>query len=211
MSVAGQLALCTLCTGSIGGEQTVTAASAASVRRATFADRSEILALQHLSLRVLGRDLYSEHEIDSYLQYTPTLEQHLIEDSTYYVARIGERLAGCGGWSSKKPAYSAATQDHVGSPLKPTAKVRAMYVHPYLARRGVGRQLLGVIERAIIEAGYEEASIDATVGGVLLYARCGYVTVGENHAVLPNGARFRLVCMHKRLVDASRPYVERAV
>jgi GNAT superfamily N-acetyltransferase len=189
----------------------MTAASTPTVRRATFADRSGILELQHLSLRVLGRDLYSEHEIESYLKYTPTLEQHLIEDSTYYVARIGERLAGCGGWSVKKPAYSAVTQDAVLHPQRTTAKVRAMYVHPYLARRGVGRQLLGVIERAILEAGYEEASLDATVGGVLLYTRCGYTPVGETYAVLPNGARFRFVCMHKRLADARLPYVEQAV
>jgi hypothetical protein len=189
----------------------MTAASPATVRRATFADRSEILALQHLSLRVLGRDLYSEHEIESYLQYTPTLEQHLIEDSTYFVARLGERLAGCGGWSLKKPAYSAVTQDAVQQPQRATAKVRAMYVHPYLARRGVGRQLLGVIERGIIEAGYEEARLEATVGGVLLYSRCGYTPVGETYALLPNGARFRFVCMHKRLVAASQPYVEQAV
>ncbi|HET9446445.1 MAG TPA: GNAT family N-acetyltransferase [Steroidobacteraceae bacterium] len=185
-------------------------AAPSTVRKATFADRSEILALQHLSLRVLGRDWYSEHEIESYLQYTPTLEQHLIEDSTYYVARIGERLAGCGGWSLKKPAYSAVIQEAV-PPSRALAKVRAMFVHPYLARRGVGRQLLGAIERAILDAGYEEASLEATVGGVLLYARCGYTPVGETYAVLPNGARFRFVCMHKRLVAATRPYVELAV
>jgi GNAT superfamily N-acetyltransferase len=178
---------------------------AAAVRRAQLADRSQILALQHLSLRVLGRDAYSEYEIESYLRYTPTLEQYLIADSTYYVAYVGERLAGCGGWSVKRPAYSAVTGDPGRRTQRPVAKVRAMYVHPHFARRGIGRQLLAVIERAIVDAGYEDASLDATIGGLLLYSRCGYSPVGETYAVLPNGLRMRFVCMHKSLVEARQP------
>ena len=80
-----------------------------------------------------------------------------------------------------------------------------MYVHPHFARRGIGRQLLAVIECAIVDAGYEDASLDATIGGVLLYSRCGYSPVGETYAVLPNGLRMRFVCMHKSLVEARQP------
>lgn len=183
----------------------MTVQMAATVRRARQADRSAILALQQLSLRVLGRDSYSEYEIESYLRHTPTLEHYLIGDSTYYVAHVGERLAGCGGWSVKSPAYSAVTDVSAERAQRPIAKVRAMYVHPLFARRGIGRQLLARIECAIAAAGYEDVSLDATVGGALLYARCGYTPVGETYAVLPNGTRLRFVCMHKRLVEASRP------
>lgn len=188
----------------------MTDATPSIVRPATLADRAEILALHHLSLRVLSRELYSEQEIESYLRYTPTLEGYLIEDSTYYVARIGERLAGCGGWSMKAPAYTHVTGDSARRSRYPIPKVRAMFVHPHFARRGIGRQLLGIIERAIVAAGYAEANLDATLSGVPLYARCGYAAFGETHAVLPDGVRMRFVCMRKRLVEVCRPCVEHA-
>jgi GNAT superfamily N-acetyltransferase len=188
----------------------MTGRTATTVRWAAFADWSDIVALQHLSLRALGRGFYSDLEIESYLRYTPTLEEYLVADSTYYVAHLGERLAGCGGWSIKAPAYSAITRDPADRTQSRPPKVRAMYVHPDFTRRGIGRQLLAVIERAIIDAGYEQADLDATLAGVPLYTRCGYIPVGETHADLPNGARMRFVCMRKRLIEARGPDVERA-
>lgn len=187
----------------------MTGRAALTVRRATFADLADIVALQHLSLRALGRGFYSDRNIESYLCHTPTLDDHLIADSTYYVALIGERLAGCGGWSIKAPAYSAMTPDPGDRTQRPLPKVRAMYVHPGFARRGIGRQLLAVIERAIIDAGYAEADLDATLAGLPLYQRCGYQRIGETHAALPDGSRLRFVCMHKRLVESS-PDAEQA-
>lgn len=187
----------------------MTGRTSPTVRRATFADLADIVALQHLSLRALGRGFYSDRDIESYLHHTPTLDEHLIADSTYYVALIGERLAGCGGWSIKAPAYSAITRDPVDRTQRPLPKVRAMYVHPGFARRGIGRQLLAVIERAIIDAGYEEAALDATLAGLPLYQPCGYQPIGETYAALPNGSRLRFVCMHKRLVE-TRPDAEQA-
>lgn len=181
----------------------MTERTATIVRSATFADRDEIVALQRLSLRALGREFYDDFVIESYLRYTPTLEEYLLADSTYYVAHLGKYLVGCGGWSTKAPAYNAVTRHDVDRMQCPRPKVRAMYVRPDFARRGIGRQVVTVIERAIIAAGYEEADVDATLAGVPLYERCGYTPVGETHASLPNGARMRFVCMHKRLVEAS--------
>jgi GNAT superfamily N-acetyltransferase len=181
---------------------------AAAVRTAAQEDRSEILALQRASLRELGRHFYSDVEIESYLRYTPTLEDYLLADGTYYVAHVGECLAACGGWSIKTPAYRTVTPD-VRRQRPELPKVRAMYVHPDFARRGLGRQILAVIEAAIVEAGYAEVGVDATLGGVPLYERCGYSPIGETQAALPDGAEMRFVCLHKRLVAAGGPEAPR--
>jgi GNAT superfamily N-acetyltransferase len=167
-----------------------------TIRAAVFAEQSGILELQRLSLRTLGRDFYSDTEIESYLRHAPTLEDYLLADGTYFVAHIGERLAGCGGWSLRDPAYSAVTRDAMHAP-NPLPRVRAMFVHPEFARRGVGRHLLADIERAIWESGHEEIRVDATLGGVALYERCGYQRFGQTLAVLPDGSRMRFVCLHK--------------
>lgn len=167
-----------------------------SVRPAVFADQSGILDLQRLSLRTLGLAYYSITEIESYLRYAPTLEDYLLADGTYFVAHVGGRLAGCGGWSLRVPAYTAVTGD-VLQAQSPVPRVRAMFVHPEFARRGVGRHLVADIESAILEAGHDEIRIDATLGGVPLYERCGYKRLGQTLAVLPDGSRMRFVCLHK--------------
>jgi GNAT superfamily N-acetyltransferase len=171
-------------------------------------DRSEILALQRVSLRELGRHFYTDAQIESYLRHTPTLEDYLLADATYYVAHVGARLAACGGWSIKTPAYRTVTPD-VRRPRHELPKVRAMYVHPDFARRGLGRQVLAVIEAAIVAAGYAEAGVDATLGGAPLYERCGYAPIGETQAALPDGAQMRFVCLYKRLLAAGRPEARR--
>ena len=76
---------------------------------ATPADRAALVALQRLSLRTLGRGHYTGAQIESYLRHTETLEDYLVADGTYFVARMGGELAGCGGWSIKAPAYAAVT------------------------------------------------------------------------------------------------------
>jgi GNAT superfamily N-acetyltransferase len=181
---------------------------ATTIRTATLADRPRIVALQHQSLRTLGRGFYTDVEIESYLRYTPTLEEYLVEDSTYYVAEAGDVLVGCGGWSVKAPAYGAVTGDPFHGRVRPLPKVRAMFVHPSFARRGIGRQLLAAIESAIVAAGYDEAGLVATLGGALLYERCGYVSIGEMQGTLPDGSRVRFVCMYKSLASARAPDTE---
>jgi GNAT superfamily N-acetyltransferase len=174
-----------------------------SLRRARHADRAEIVALQRLSLRTLGRGHYGDREIESYLRHTETLEEYLVDDGTYYVAVVDGRIVGCGGWSLKPPAYSAVTHDPAGAGSRAAPKVRAMYVHPAHARRGIGRRLLARIERAILAAGHGEAALDATLPGVALYVRCGYRAVGETCATLPDGERLRFVCMRKQLAPVA--------
>lgn len=168
-----------------------------SVRRAVPADRAAILELHRLSLRILGRAFYGAAEIESFLRHATTLEDYLLADGTYFVAHVGERLAGCGGWSLRVPDYSLVTGD-MPRTTKPVPRVRAMFVHPEFARRGVGRHLMADIEAAIWEAGHDEIHIDATLGGVPLYERCGYSRCGQTLAVLPDGSHMRFVCLRKR-------------
>lgn len=181
---------------SLKSREPETATAPISVRKAVPADRHAILELHHLSLRTLGRDFYGAAEIEAFLRFAPTLEDYLLTDGTYFVAHAGERLAGCGGWSLRVPEYSAVTGDALQA-AKPLPRVRAMFVHPEFARRGIGRQLMADIERAIWEAGHDEIHIDATLAGVPLYERCGYRRSGQTLAVLPDGSRMRFVRLRK--------------
>jgi GNAT superfamily N-acetyltransferase len=174
-----------------------------ALRLARPGDRGDIVALQRRSLRELGLGHYSARQIESYLRHTETLEAYLVADGSYFVASVGGAIAGCGGWSLKAPAYAAVTREAACDAGAAAPRVRAMYVHPGFARRGIGRALLGEIEAAIASAGFAEAALDATLPGVALYQRCGYRAVGETCAELPDGERLRFVCMRKALAPVA--------
>jgi GNAT superfamily N-acetyltransferase len=173
------------------------ALAAPGVRVALPADLPRIVRTQRSSMRVLGARYYSELQIESIIRYMTMMEEQLLADGTYYVAEIDGQIAGCGGWSVRMPAYQ--TDAAASVPAHAAAKVRAFYVHPQYARRGVGRALLDVIEAAIIAAGHNEAVLDATVSGMPFYKRCGYRALASTHLQFPNGVRLPMVGMHKRL------------
>lgn len=167
-----------------------------AIRTADDADLGQIEALQRLSITELGSGYYSALEIEAFLRFMPMMERYLIADRTYFVAEADGRIVGCGGWSRRAPGYSGAVPNVHGGAAP--ARVRAMYVHPRVARRGIGRALLQAIERAIAQAGYEEAGLDAILPGVPLYERCGYERIGDTYVGFPNGVRLAVVSMYKR-------------
>lgn len=172
------------------------------LRPAQTQDLPAISALQRASIRTLGKRFYSALQIESVIRHMTMLEDELLLDRTYYVAEFDRGIAGCGGWSLREPAY-ARSSEGVGRSRAP--KVRAMYVQPDFARCGVGRALLAEIERAIVEAGWREASLEATLPGVPFYKRCGYAPVRSAHLVLSNSVRLPVVHMTKRLRVAAEP------
>lgn len=167
------------------------------VRPAALADAPHISALQHASMRALGKRFYSALQIESVIRHMTMLEDELLLDGTYYVAELAGGIAGCGGWSLRAPVYA-----HTSEGLNPASapKVRAMYVHPDFARCGVGRALLIEIECAIVRAGRSMASLDATLPGVPFYRRCGYRPLASAHLTFPNGVRLPVVQMTKTLI-----------
>jgi len=59
---------------------------------------------------------------------------------------------GCGGWSKRKTLFGgdqwSAREDDLLDPLNDAAKIRAFFVHPEWARRGIGTMILDACEAA---------------------------------------------------------------
>jgi GNAT superfamily N-acetyltransferase len=72
--------------------------------------------------------------------------------------------------------------------------IRASFVHPNQARRGIGRRLLELPEAA---AGFQRIEIVATLPGVPLYASFHYETVERFNIGLPNGENLPVERMRK--------------
>ena len=86
----------------------------------------------------------------------------LIADGTYLVAEVlelqnGPEIVACGGWSKRKTLYGgdqfAAREDSLLDPARDAAKIRAFFVHPDWARRGIGGMILEACENEAQEAG----------------------------------------------------------
>src|SRR5262245_36224803 len=86
------------------------------------------------------------------------LDTQLVEDGTYFVVESNGELAGCGGWSRRATLYGGdRTPGRSAALVNPStdpARIRAMYTHPRHARKGVGRLIISLCERAARGEGF---------------------------------------------------------
>jgi GNAT superfamily N-acetyltransferase len=83
-------------------------------------------------------------------------------------------------------------------PARDPAKIRAMYTHPGFARRGVGRLVLSLCERAAAAEGFTVLELMGTMAGRPLYEAAGF-RVLEHLTDDTGGAPVPLVRMRKAL------------
>jgi len=175
-----------------------------AVRLAREDDIPELKDLVAQAVRQLMRNDYTPRQIESALVHLLGIDSRLIEDGTYYVAEVGDRIAGAGGWSRRKAIYGHdATPNPEAEqfldPLIDAARIRAYFVHPDFARQGIARQLLQVSEAAARASGFWKAELVATWTGVPVYESAGYTGVEPIEVTLPDGVSLTGLRMMKML------------
>jgi N-acetylglutamate synthase-like GNAT family acetyltransferase len=166
----------------------------------------EIPALTELircSARVLSRGYYTERETESAIRHVFGVDSVLIADASYFVAELDGAIAGCGGWSRRRTLYGG-DQRPVGAqdlldPAKEPARIRAFFVAPTAARRGIGRRLFDECVQAAAASGFKSLELMATLPGVPFYAALGFDRVEDATDVLPDGTPIRFVRMRRPL------------
>ena len=79
------------------------------------------------------------------------------------------------------------------------AKIRACFVDPAKARRGIGSLLLDRCEREARARGFSQIELMATLPGVKLYAARGYIGSGRVRYDLGSGESIEFIPMRKGL------------
>ncbi|HEY5337526.1 MAG TPA: GNAT family N-acetyltransferase [Rhizomicrobium sp.] len=129
------------------------------------------------------------------------LDTQLIDDGTYFIIEEVGVIAGCGGWSRRATLFggdhSAGRSAALLDPAKDAARVRAMYTNPNFARRGVGRLILSLCERAAAAEGFARTELAATLSGEPLYRTFGFVEIERFEAQTSSGIRIPLLRMGK--------------
>jgi GNAT superfamily N-acetyltransferase len=176
------------------------------IRKATLDDRTAIDALIVESARGLSREDYSEEQIEAALASVFGVDTALIHDGTYFVAEASGTLVGCGGWSKRKTLFGGDRYaDRDAGELDPAsepAKIRAFFVHPGWARKGIGTAILATCENAARKHGFRSLELMATLPGVRLYAAHGYRGQERVEYEIAGGTRIEFVPMRKDLSDA---------
>jgi N-acetylglutamate synthase-like GNAT family acetyltransferase len=181
---------------------------AVTVRQAVLADIPQLQQLIRASVLRLQTEDYTAEQRELALERVFGVDTQLIKDGTYFAAEVSAAdgevvIAGCGGWSKRKTLYGsdhcAGREDAVLNPDEDAAKIRAFFVHPDWARRGIGSAILDVCEAAAAAAGFRRLEMGATLTGVPLYRARGYAE-GHHHEVpLGPGISLPIIQMEKQL------------
>ena len=168
------------------------------------AQLDEVPALTELiarSVRALGAGYYTPRQIELSLVHVFGVDTQLIHDQTYFVIDDNGTCAGCGGWSKRRTLYGGdqlkAGEDNLLDPMKEAARIRAFFIDPAYARRGLGKQLLALCEAAAQAAGFTRCEMGATLSGVPLYEACGYRAVTTIDIPMPDHEFLPIVQMEK--------------
>jgi GNAT superfamily N-acetyltransferase len=176
------------------------------IRTAGSADVPGLHRLIEASVRGLQAGDYTQAQIEGALGGVLGLDTQLIEDQTYFIAEsrddAGAIVAvGCGGWSYRKTLFGSdhgpGRESALLDPATNAAKIRAIFVHPEWARRGIGSLILKHCEDAAVTAGFRSFEMGSTLTGVPLYTLKGYREIERIAVPLPNAEAVAVVRMRK--------------
>ena len=174
------------------------------IRRAFPEDTPELRGLIHRSVRELQKSDYTDEQIEAALERVFGVDSQLIADGTYFVVtsqQDANLIVGCGGWSRRNTLYGgdqwSKRQDSLIDPKHAAAKIRAFFVHPDWARRGIGSLILRTCEDAALEEGFTRLEMGATLTGVPLYEAHGYQQRERADVPLGNGLVLPIIRMEK--------------
>ena len=174
-----------------------------------LARENDIPALERLiplSVRALQAAHYSSAQMEAALGPVFAVDRQLIRDGTFFVVEQEGEVIGCGGWSRRCSLFGGdhgrEEPDPELDPQRDPARVRAFFVHPAWARRGIGRSILAACECAICAAGFRTVELVATLSGEPLYASFGYGSAERYAVAMSGGLGLPVVRMTKRLDGA---------
>ena len=173
------------------------------LRNATLSDQPELKVLIARSARELSAGDYRPEQVEGALLGAFGVDTQLILDGTYFVIEADGQLAGCGGWSYRRTLFGSDTgKERDASELTPgvdAAKIRAFFIDPAHARKGLGSMLLDRCESEAAACGFTQTELMATLPGQRLYAARGYAPTGEVRYEVSPGVHIEFVPMRKAL------------
>lgn len=174
-----------------------------TLRLATPADLPAIRELIPRSVESLSAGFYTPEQVTSAIRYVFGPDTQLIADGTYFVAEAEGEIVACGGWSWRRTLYGGdqmkAADDPPLDPEREAARIRAFFVHPAWARRGLASAIMKACVDAASAAGFRRLALMSTLPGEPLYRAFGFVAAERITNTLPDGVGVPFVPMEREI------------
>lgn len=171
------------------------------LRTATALDIAELQSLIDASARALSIGFYTEAQIEAAAVHVFGVDSQLVRDGTYYVVEEGGLLIAAGGWSGRRTLYGGdqakERDDPLLDPATEAARIRAFFVHPDWARRGLARRIYDACSEAAWNAGFRRFELMSTRPGEPLYLALGFHRIESVVERLPGGIDIEFTRMER--------------
>lgn len=166
------------------------------IREATSSDVESIRTVHYESIAQLGRAAYDSEQVDAWARGVESADYAAVDSERYYfvVAEVDGDVRAFGSLRLEAPdSYETSVE----------GEVTGVYVHPSVAREGVGSGILAALERQARAREIESLGLSASLNAVGFYEAHGYERVREyTHEFSSHestGVEGRVVEMRKEL------------
>ena len=131
-----------------------------TIRNATNADKQSIYKVNADSVREVCSSCYSEEDITPWIsRLHPSMYEPFIDNGTMKVVMLEDEVVACGCLEQFSDT---------------TALVCCLYVSPSMARKGIGRLILGFLESEAKAKNYECVRLESSLNAEGFYSANGF-------------------------------------
>ena len=174
-----------------------------TMRMAYASDKPLLDALIRKSGIGLSAGFYSEQQAAAITSEVFGVDSALVADGSYFAIEAGDAIVACGGWSKRATDFGGdhakSGDDRLLDPATEPARIRAFFVDPQFARRGLGGMLLEHCTKAAARAGFKALELVSTMPGEPLYLHYGFTALEHIELPLSGGVTVALTRMRKEI------------
>lgn len=177
-----------------------------SLRLALASDAPVLKGLIQRSAKALSVGFYTQEQTEAVADEVFGVDSQLLADRTYYAIEAAGEIVACGGWGRRSTLcggdQAKPAAERLLDPSLEPARIRAFFVDPALARRGLGSMLMTHCAAQAAQAGFTKLELVATMPGVPLYRALGFVEVERYDLELKAGVRVPVATMRRAVHPA---------
>lgn len=171
------------------------------LRPALAADMPVLRTLIARSATALSVGFYTQQQTESVTREVFGVDSQLVADGTYYAIETDGAIVACGGWGKRSTSFGGdqakAAPERLLAPASEAAKIRAFFVDPAWARRGLGSMLMTHCAAQAAAAGFGMLELVSTMPGEPMYRALGFVEVERFDLLLAHGVRVPVARMRR--------------
>jgi GNAT superfamily N-acetyltransferase len=172
-----------------------------SLRPGLAADLPALQALIERSARSLSVGFYTQQQTEAVTCHVFGVDTQLVADGTYFVVEADAAIVACGGWGRRSTSFGGdqakSAPERLLDPATEAARIRAFFVDPAWARRGLGSMLMAHCAAQAVAAGFRRLELVATMPGEPLYRALGFEVAERFDLVLEQGVRVPVTRMRR--------------